>query len=62
MRLLNILSYFAQVSEIMNRRDSAYTSEELNSYNEQLASMSENFPFQEMGLSDKCNDEIYSLA
>ncbi len=46
MRLLNILNYFAQVSEVMNRRDNSFSSEEINRCNDQLAEIADDNPFQ----------------
>ena len=61
MRLLNILNYFAQVSEVMNSRDNSYSSGEINSYNEQLSNMSEDCPFQVRELSNS-NESAFCLA
>ncbi|MBR5640217.1 MAG: hypothetical protein IKW83_10900, partial [Muribaculaceae bacterium] len=46
MRLLNILNYFAEVSEVMRSRDNSFSSEEINGCNEQLAELAESNPFQ----------------
>jgi len=61
MRLLNLINYFAQVSEVMNRRDNSYTSEDINNYNEQLASMTEDCPFEVREISNN-NESSFCLA
>lgn len=59
MKLLSILKYFAEVSEIMSRRDSCYSSDEINNYNEQLASLSDHCPLRDVKFnSSNLNEEL----
>ena len=58
MRLLNILNYFAQVSEVMNRRDNSFSSEEINRCNDQLAEIADDA----LGISRSRGADIVALG